>query len=237
MEDILNFKKFTAPIVNALQKMGVPAELSGRNDLLVDGRKISGNAIYSTNQGIVCHGTLLLNANLGRLSQALNVKPEKIVSKGIQSVRSRVANIIEFLPDPLEVEEFKQQLIQHIFEDSPETSQYKLTTTDWNAIQEMSKARYQTWDWNYGYSPEFNIQKVNRFPFGEIDARIDVAEGKIKQIHFFGDFFSAGDPCELCNLLIGVRYEPDSIRGAIQQCEISRYFGGLTTDEFVDFLY
>ena len=237
MEDILNFKKFTAPIVSALQKMGIPAELSGRNDLVVGERKISGNAIYSTNQGIVCHGTLLLNANLSRLSEALNVKPQKMISKGIQSVRSRVANIVEFLPAPIEVEDFKQGIIDHIFVDEPEISQYRLTTADWDAIHQLSKSRYQTWDWNFGFSPEFNVQKVNRFPFGEIDARIEVTEGKIKQIYFYGDFFCECEPTELAQKLVGVRYEPADLLSAIQNVDIAKYFGGLTTEEFAQFLY
>ncbi len=237
MEDILNFKKFTAPVITALNQMGVAAELSGRNDILVDGRKISGNAIYSSNQGIVCHGTLLLNTDLTRLSAALNVKPGKIISKGIQSIRSRVANIVEFLPEPIDIEDFKQNLLKSIFSGQPEITQYHLSPDDWEKIHELAKTRYQTWDWNYGHSPEFNVQKTNRFPFGEIDARINVVDGFIQEIQFYGDFFCEEEPVSLSQSLIGVKYVRHAITDALAGVDVSRYFGGLSTDEFVDFIY
>lgn len=235
-EDVLNFRKFTAPVVSALNQMGVAAELGGRNDILVDGRKISGNAIYSTAQGIVCHGTLLLSADLTRLSDALNPKPEKITSKGIQSVRSRVANISEFLSEPIAIEAFRQKLLESIFASEP-ISQYQLGDNDWTRIHEIVLARYSTWEWNYGQSPEFNIQKTKRFPFGEVDARIDVQEGLIKSIQFFGDFFSEYEPTELAEILKGVRYDRDSLAARLNGVDPQKYFGGMTVDELADFLY
>lgn len=236
-ENVLDFRKFTAPVIHALNEMGVAAELSGRNDILVDGRKISGNAIYSSSQGIVCHGTLLLNTDLSQLSNALNVKPSKMVSKGIQSVRSRVANIVEFLPSPLGIEEFRQKLLTSIFVNAPEITQYKLTKQDWQKIKELTTSRYLTWEWNYGQSPEFNVQKTNRFPFGEIDARINVENGIIQSIQFFGDFFCEDEPTGLADRLQGVRYDRDAIETALQGVDLVKFFGGLTVAEFAEFLY
>lgn len=235
-EDVLNFRKFTAPVVAALNQMGVAAELGGRNDILVDGRKISGNAIYSTSEGIVCHGTLLLAADLSRLSDALNPKPEKIMSKGIQSVRSRVANISEFLPEPIAIELFRQKILESVFSNGP-IDQYHLSQSDWKKIHEIAEHRYSTWDWNFGQSPEFNIQKTKRFPFGEVDARIDVQEGLIRSIQFFGDFFSEYEPTELAEILKGVRYDRNSLASCLNGVEPQKYFGGMTADELVDFLY
>jgi lipoate-protein ligase A len=236
-EELMNFKKFTAPVVHALQEMGVNAELSGRNDILVDGRKISGNAVYGSSQGMICHGTLLLDTDLGRLSEALNVKPGKITSKGIQSVRSRVANISEFLKSPLTVEEFRHRILESIFADQPEIRQYHLTPEDWEKICHLSAERYNTWDWNYGQSPAYNIQKINRFPFGEIDARIEVVDGQIKSINFYGDFFCEEEPTALAELLIGTRYEKAALLERLVDMDLTKYFGGLSVEEFVDFLY
>jgi lipoate-protein ligase A len=241
-EDSLNFKKFTAPVTRALQEMGIPAELSGRNDILVDGRKISGNAIYSTKQGIVCHGTLLLNTDLSVLSESLNVKPGKIESKGIKSVRSRVANISEFLDEPMETEIFRLRLLRGIFAgygDSTidEIPQYQLTSSDWEAIKILSNERYMTWDWNYGKSPAFNVQKTQRFAIGEIDARIQVQGGVIQSIKFYGDFLGQEDVSILERHLSGVRYDHDSLEAALHEVDVASYLGGSSNAEFVGFLY
>ncbi len=236
-EEALNFKKFTAPVRQALNEMGIPAELGGRNDILVDGRKISGNAIYSTKQGIVCHGTLLLDTDLSVLSEALNVKQGKIESKGIKSVRGRVANICEFLDAPIEMEAFRQQLLQHIFSGAAEIPQYHLTPGDWEAIRVISDERYSTWEWNYGKSPASNVQKVQRFTFGEIDARIEVQNGVVQSVRFYGDFIGQGDVAELEVRLSGVRYEAGALKAALMDVEIGGYFGGLSTGEFIDFFY
>lgn len=234
-EDATNFKKFTAPVVRALNEMGIPAELSGRNDILVDARKVSGNAIYSAYQGIVCHGTLLLSTDLTVLSHALNVKPQKIESKGIKSVRSRVANISEFMSEPMDIQTFRLALMRSIFEGAAEIPQYHLTPQDWEAIHALSNERYMTWEWNYGRSPAYNIQKVNRFAFGEIDARIQVQEGKVESVKFYGDFFGESDLAELEARLRGSRYTHAGVEKALAGEDINRFFAGLTLPEFVDF--
>ena len=241
-EDALNFKKFTAPVTRALQEMGIPAELSGRNDILVDGRKISGNAIYSTKQGIVCHGTLLLNTDLSVLSESLNVKPGKIESKSIKSVRGRVANISEFMDEPMEMEVFRLRLLRGIFSGNgdatiDEIPQYQLTTTDWEAIKMLSNERYMTWDWNYGKAPAFNVQKTQRFAFGEIDARIEVQSGVIQSIKFDGDFIGQEDVSILEKRLNGARYDQEGLEAALHDVEAASYFGELSMAEFVGFLF
>ncbi len=236
-ENILNFKKFTAPVVRALVEMGVPAELSGRNDILADGRKISGNASFGTSRGMFSHGTLLFNSDLSHLTDALKVKPGKIESKGIKSVRSRVANICEFLKEPMDIEAFRSRLLNSIFAGAAEIPQYRLTDVDWRAIHALSDERYKTWEWNYGHSPAFNVQKTQRFPYGEIDARLDIREGRIQSVRFFGDYFGQGDVAELEGRLKGIRYERESLLAALQDVDVSQYFGQIAWEEFVDFLF
>jgi lipoate---protein ligase len=235
-EEIANFKKFTAPVVRALVEMGVPAEMSGRNDILVDGRKVSGNASYRTSKGMVSHGTLLFKSDLDHLSDALRVKPGKIESKGIKSVRSRVANISEFLPGSMTVLEFREKLLQGIFAGCDPIPQYHLTESDWEGIHTLSRDRYQTWDWNYGRSPLFNIQKTHRFSSGEVDARIEVHQGMITTIRFFGDFFGQEDIGELERNLRGVRYDKNSIQHFLSTVDLNRFLAGVDNHEFLDFL-
>jgi len=235
-ENLHNFKKFTAPVIQVLQDMGVPAALNGRNDIVVEERKISGNAQYSAGARMVSHGTLLYNSDLSQVSEALNVKMDKIVSKGIKSVRSRVANISEFLEKPVDILEFRERLKQGIL-NTADNSEYILTEVDWVEINNFSKERYFQWDWNFGRSPDFNIQKTNRFPMGEIDARIDIRKGFINQIKFYGDFLGLSDVHDIEKLLVNKKFDRKTLLNTLAGIDLTEYFGALSTEELVAFLY
>ncbi|KJL02040.1 MULTISPECIES: lipoate--protein ligase [Priestia] len=232
-----NFKKFTEPVVEALKKLGVNAELSGRNDLMAEGRKISGNAQFSTKGRMFSHGTLLFDSEIENVVSALKVKKDKIESKGIKSIRNRVANISEFLEQKVTVEEFREMLLRYIFEGEENITEYKLTEKDWEMIHQISKERYQSWDWNYGKSPKFNLQHSHRFPVGQIDVRLEVNKGKIDACTIYGDFFGVGDVQEVQEKLTGVRYEKASIEQALEDIDIPHYFGNITKEEFVELIY
>jgi lipoate-protein ligase A len=232
-----NFKKFTEPVVAALKKLGVNAELSGRNDLMAEGRKISGNAQFSTKGRMFSHGTLLFDSEIENVVSALKVKKDKIESKGIKSIRNRVANISEFLEQKVTVEEFREMLLRYIFEGEENITEYKLTEKDWEIIHQISKERYQSWDWNYGKSPKFNLQHSHRFPVGQIDVRLEVNKGKIDTCTIYGDFFGVGDVQEVQEKLTGVRYEKASIEHALEDVDIPHYFGNITKEDFVELIY
>ncbi|MBG9443234.1 lipoate--protein ligase [Cytobacillus firmus] len=232
-----NFQKFTEPVTEALQKLGVNAELSGRNDLMAEGRKISGNAQFSTKGRMFSHGTLLFDSEIESVVSALKVKKDKIESKGIKSIRSRVANISEFLDEKITIEEFRTLLLKNIFGDLSEIPEYKLTDEDWERIHQLSRERYQNWDWNYGRSPKFDLQHSYRFPVGQIDIRLNVTKGKIEGCKIYGDFFGVGDVSEIENKLTGIRYEKSEVEKALEGVEIEHYFGNVTKEEFVNLVY
>ena len=232
-----NYKKFTQPVVDALKKLGVDAELSGRNDILAEGRKVSGNAQYATKGRMFSHGTLLFKTDIDAVASALKVKKDKIESKGIKSVRSRVGNISDFLKEPMTVEEFRMEILKSIFGGEENIQYYELTDEDWEKIHTLSKERYQTWEWNYGKSPRFNIQKTHRFPSGGIDIRLEVNKGIIEEAKIFGDFFGVGDVADIEKLLIGVRYDRSEIAKAIEGVDIPHYFGGITKADFLQLIY
>ncbi|MDX8343445.1 lipoate--protein ligase [Rossellomorea sp. YZS02] len=235
-ESFHNFKKFTEPVVTALHKLGVKAELSGRNDIIAEGRKISGNAQFSTKGRMFSHGTLLFDSEMENVVSALRVKKDKIESKGIKSIRSRVANISEFLSEKMTIEEFRSTLLDFIF-DGSDVEEYVLTEEDWKNIHALSKERYQNWDWNYGKSPKFNLQHSHRFPVGSIDVRLEVNKGKIENCKIYGDFFGVGNVDDIEEKLIGTRYERKDIAGALEGVDIQHYFGNVTKEEFVDLVY
>jgi lipoate-protein ligase A len=236
-ENFQNFRKFTEPVVRSLAELGVNAELSGRNDILIDGRKVSGNAQYVSSQRMVSHGTLLYNSDLSHVSDALHVQESKMASKGIKSVRNRVANITEFLSQPMEIEKFRDHLLGTYFEGASEIPEYPLSEQDWAAVHRLADERYRSWEWTYGRSPDFNVQKKQRFPGGEIDARLFVSQGVIQSVRFYGDFFAEVEPDELERLLAGVRYEREEIVRALQGVDIEQYFSDLNRQTFAEFLF
>ncbi|MEN8698949.1 lipoate--protein ligase [Bacillus infantis] len=232
-----NFRKFTEPVVEALKKMGVAAELSGRNDLTAEGRKISGNAQFATRGRMFSHGTLLFDSEIDSVVSALKVRKDKIESKGIKSIRSRVANISEFLTEKVSTEQFRSTLLKNIFGDLDEIPEYVLTEEDWEKIHQLSKERYQNWDWNYGKSPKFNLQHSHRFPVGQIDVRLDVNKGIIENCKIFGDFFGVGDVAVIEEKLAGLRYEKAAIEEALADVDIKHYFGNVTKEDFINLVY
>ncbi|MFC4411525.1 lipoate--protein ligase [Chungangia koreensis] len=235
-ESFRNFKKFTDPIVEALGKMGVQAQLSGRNDIEVEGKKVSGNAQFSTKGRMYSHGTLMFKTDVEAVVSSLRVKKDKIESKGIKSVRSRVGNISDYIEGDVSFEEFKQAILRSIFGEE-DIKQYELTDADWEKIHEISKERYGNWDWNYGKSPKFNMQQTHRFPVGGIDVRLQVNKGVIEDIHIYGDFFGVGDVAEIESKLKGVQYERASIENAIDGIDVPKILGGITKEEFIGLIY
>lgn len=232
-----NFRKFTEPVVQALHSLGVDAQLTGRNDIQVGERKISGNAQFVTKGRMFSHGTLMLASEIENVVAALNVSLDKIKSKGVKSIRSRVANISEFLAEPITMEEFKRKLLVSIFggEDIPE---YELSEADWAAVRQLADERYRSWDWNYGKSPAFNIRKTGRLEgIGTFDVRLDVAGGVIAGAAIYGDFFGAEDAAEFADRLRGVRYEEDEVRKLLEDVELSRYFGPMTREQWLGLMF
>ena len=232
-----NYAEFTGPVIRTLHELGVEAELSGRNDIVVQGRKISGNAQFTSRDRMFSHGTLLFDSNLDDVVAALNVKLGKIESKGIKSVRSRVANISEFLAEPMTITEFRSRLLKGIFGSAEDLPRYELSDDDWRRVHELADAKYKTWDWNFGESPKCNVQKAKRFAIGEIDARIDVEQGRIKTVKLYGDFFAKGEISELEQLLTNIRYEREDLEAALANIDITQYFSDLTTSDLLEVLY
>jgi lipoate---protein ligase len=216
--------------------MGVPAELGGRNDITVEGRKISGNAQFVSGDRMFSHGTLLLDSDLTVLSQVLTPKPGKVESKGHKSVRSRVANISEFLAEPMAIEEFRGRILDEIFGDRRSLPLLELSDADHAAVRALAASKYATWEWNIGRSPACNVQRARRFPAGEIDVRIDVQDGLVKGLRFFGDFIGQMEVGGLEERLRGLRYDRETLDAALLGVEVSDYFGDVSRDDLLALL-
>lgn len=234
-----NFAKFTEPIVKALNSLGVPAELIGRNDLLIEGKKFSGNAQFLTRGRMFSHGTLMFDSEIEHVVSALNVSKEKIESKGIKSIRSRVTNIIDHLEERITMEQFKELILCSIFgvDDVANVPRYDLTEADWENVYKISEERYQKWEWNYGRSPTYNVKARHKFPSGLLDVRLNVKKGIIENCKIYGDFFGIGNVADVEQQLIGVRHDKQAVTEALSTIDIPHYLGKITVEDFVELVY
>jgi lipoate---protein ligase len=179
-QNMIDFQGFTKHITNALNQLGVQAYYGGRNDLLINGNKISGNACHVYKTRVMHHGTLLFNSDLNKLGNALKTDPTKYIDKAVKSVRSKVTNISEHLSTAMGYGEFKTFLFESVF---PQATQKTLTNEEISNIQNMATSKYMTWEWNYGYSPEYTFKR--RFSLGTAGVmaqiEINVHKGIIQQ--------------------------------------------------------
>src|SRR5690606_32845629 len=230
----MDFSIFTKPVITLLNNLGVPAELKGRNDLLVDGKKFSGNAKLARQGKMIQHGTILLNSEMEVLSQALTVNPLKFVDKATKSTRSRVTNLIDYLPEPISTDELKNLLTAEIIKNNPEATRYQLSDEDLHGIEKFMTEKYETWDWNFGFSPNYNFKKGLKVPAGFIEVHLDVEKGSIQQAKIFGDFFAAEPIEELEAKLIGVKHESSQLLALLSSVKITQYFGNVEAAEILE---
>ncbi|HQD41610.1 MAG TPA: lipoate--protein ligase, partial [Bacillota bacterium] len=183
----INFSVFVNPIINVLRELGVDATLVGRNDIVAYGKKISGNAQRLYRRKFLHHGTLLFDVNIEDLAEALNVSADKIESKGIKSIRSRVGNIREFLKEDMTIDEFRERLQRRLSNDY-ESEEIKLPEEAILRISETARDKFASWAWTYGESPPFNYRFEKRFPGGKVGVFIHIKEGLIRECKFYGDY-------------------------------------------------
>lgn len=230
-ENVDNYRRFTAPVIEYLNTLGVKAEFSGRNDIVIDGKKISGNAQTVSGGRIMHHGTLLFDTDMNALTYALKPNKLKTESKGIKSVRARVTNIKQYLPD-MTVEEFKNGLKEYFKKTCEE---YVLTENDIAEIDKLVRDKYSRYEWNIGRSPKGKNLFEYKFPFGILSFSFDTVEGKIENADISGDFFSVGDIKEFASTLDGVKFTKNDVAAAFQP--ISGYIKGANADEIIDKLF
>ena len=233
----IDFAAFCEPIRKALCSLGIPVEISGRNDMTVEGMKFSGNAQYIKEGRVMHHGTILYDSDLSVLSLALNPGDDKIESKGIKSIRSRVTNIRPFMKTDMPISNFWTALKNYMIS-AFDMRELKLTNEQNAGVDRLKEKVYAQWSWNYGSSPPFTLRKVRRIEgCGKIEIFLEIGEeGKIKNIAFYGDFFGNKDLSEFGEKLIGHRLEYSDLKTALSNTDISQYFHALETEAFLSLL-
>lgn len=232
--DFGDFSFFTKPVLNMLNTLGVPAELKGRNDLLVDGKKFSGNAKLARHGKMIQHGTILLNSEMEVLGEALKVNPLKFIDKATKSNRGRVTNLIDYLPKETTTETLKELLTAEIIKNNPEAKRYQLSLEDLAGIEQLMEEKYETWDWNFGFSPQYNFKKAIKIPAGFIEVHLDVVHGIIEKAKIFGDFFASMPIEDLEVQLIGKKHQTTDLENLFTSMDLTLFFGKVTAEEILD---
>lgn len=182
----VSFKIFNEPIVKVLQKLGVPAEISKRNDILVNGLKISGHAEHVFRKRVLSHGTLLFNAQKEQLSKAIKNTSGAFNGKAIQSVRSKIGNIVDFMETPITIESLIDEIVNHMLFVVDHARLYKFKPNDIKQIEQLETEKYATWEWNFGYSPKYRFSKE----VGGASVSVYVEKGVIKELEIAGSSFN-----------------------------------------------
>lgn len=227
-----DYPEYAGLMCRALQALGIPATLSGRNDILVEGKKVSGFAKRVCRNRLMVHGTLMYDVDLEQLTQALCPSAQKLQSKGIASVRSRVANLKDYLPDIKSIEELKGAL-ENILSEHGKDAEYALGEADLESIRRLAEEKYAQWDWIYGRSPKATLQRAERLACGTVEVNLTVVENRISMLRFGGDFLGNLPVADLEQALVGAPFETASIREILASKNISQYFDGVSADELV----
>ena len=236
-EKLVDFRKYVQPILDILLKLGVDAKFEGRNDLTIDGKKFSGNAEHVYKNRILHHGTILFSAKMSDLTKALNVKDVKFTDKAVKSVRSRVTNVSEHLKNPITALEFINLVFNHILEMYDDAVIYEISEQDKEKIEELVKNKYSTWEWNFGYSPEYNFDKSVRTDGGTLEVSMFVENGVIQRLKFYGDFFTHKDISELEEAFCGVPHKEDEIKKIFESFKIDDYFLNINENDILKVLF
>ncbi|EGB16314.1 lipoyltransferase and lipoate-protein ligase [Pseudodesulfovibrio mercurii] len=232
----LDFERFTVPIQKALRSMGVECVFSGRNDLLIDGKKFSGNAQHFHGGRILHHGTLLFSSDMTDLTGALRVDPEKYRDKAVKSVRSRVTNIASHLPVAMEVTDFIRALMDFV-SGGASPDDMALSDDETAVIKTLADRRYRTWDWNFGSSPAYNFSRRTRTEGGLLDVNLYVKKGRILKARLFGDYFGVRDVDALEERLLGCRHERSELEARLADVPLDEYLHDVTLPVLLDCLF
>lgn len=230
-EGTFDFKTFSQPVIETLADLGVTATFTGRNDLEIDGKKFCGNAQAYYKGRMMHHGCLLFDVDMTVLGNALQVSKDKIESKGVKSVRARVTNILDELPEKMTVEAFSNQLLNKMKESYPDMTEYIFSDDELKNIQALADQQFGTWDWTYGKAPEYTIKRSVRYPAGKITTYANVEKSVIKGMKLYGDFFGIKDVADIEQALIGLRYEYPDVLAKLQTIDTTQYFTNITPQE------
>jgi len=236
-KNLTDFQRFTKPIIDVIRSLGIDAKFEGKNDLMIDGRKFSGNAAHVYKNKILHHGTILYSSEMRNVSEALRINPVKYQDKAVKSVPKRVTNISEHLKEPLSLEDFTKKLMDYVIATTSGSQPYSFTEEDIRQIQKLRDEKFVTNEWNYGQSPDYSFKKAIRTPGGMLEMNLEVKHGIIEKVKIYGDFFSERGIEGIEKALETVSHNEAAIRNALPKDDFNGYFSNITADNLIEAMF
>ena len=237
-----DFHAIGDPVVDALHDLGVKsAEVSGRNDMTIDGKKFSGMAIVKGDNSYAAGGTVMFDLNMTAASEVLTPEKDKLASKGVKSVDARVTNIKPYLPAKYQnwtTADFRNYLLCHMFgvDSLDQVETYHLTDHDWAIIDQRLDKQYRTDEWTYGKNPGFKHYVSKHFPIGTVSFNFNEHDGRITTVKIYGDFFTAGNPHVVEEHLVGTKLDKASLVAALNASDLAANLGQVSADDLAELI-
>ncbi|MBN1598733.1 MAG: lipoate--protein ligase [Bacteroidales bacterium] len=226
---LVDFKKFMVPIIDFLNSKDIPALLGQRNEILLHGKKISGNAEHVFKERVLHHGTLLFNADLKILERVLEHRSHKYDDKAVQSVRTEVANIQDHYLKDINIDLFIDEFFNFLI-DSYKANIYCFNKSDLEEIKQLSNTKYRQWEWIFGYSPNFKVERQIEYLEQRLNILMKIEKGIITEINCYGNIEGVKDK-QIELLLLGSRFDYNKIKNKLKDSGINTKFINLLTSE------
>ncbi|PKQ63533.1 lipoate--protein ligase [Labilibaculum filiforme] len=231
---LVNFQKYSQPIIDTLQKLHVNAKFEGKSDLTIAGKKFSGNASHVYKNKVMQHGTMLFSSDLEQLNQLLKVNPLKFKDRGVRSIRSKVTNISDYLSHPLSVEQFSHLILEDLQQKFPESKKFEFSSIDLKNVENLMSEKYDNWEWNYGYSPNYNFEKLSNFEGGAIlELNLQVEKGIIKNLEVFGNCIENKQVLSFKKEMHHTHHNKESVNKVLNTLPINLYFKKITQEQLL----
>jgi len=235
--ELVDYRKFSLPIIEAMKKMGLDVRLGDQNELLLENWKISGTASHVYKKRVLHHGTLLYSSDLDILSASLKVQPERFTDRAVKSIRSEITNIRDHLVDKMDVLDFQNQIHGYILDTMDDARAYQYNDNDLKEINMLRESKFSSWEWNFGYSPKYQFNKKLQFRRGEVALRMNVAKGIIREVNIEGDFLGSKDIHVLEEVLVGTIHDPETIRMRLSGIQVDDYIAGLENEDLLSGMF
>lgn len=235
---LVDFKGYSSPIIQALQKLGVNAKFEGKSDLTIDGKKFSGNASHVYKNKVLQHGTMLFSSDLKRLNHLLKVNPLKFKDRGVRSIRSRVTNISEYLSSPISISDFADNVIHEFGLTYPNSNKFTFSDEDIAAIENLKTDKFESWEWNFGYSPNYKFEKICNYPSGKIlEIEMQIEKGVITEIDISGNCIKTEDFNLFLETIKGSNHINSLIYNKLNDINLDLYFNKISSKELYQLFF
>lgn len=235
--ELVDYRKHTAPLISAMKEMGLTIRLGKRNELLLGNLKVSGTASHVYKQRVLHHGTLLFSSEMNALSESLKAEAGVFTDRAVRSVRSEVTNIRNHLQEDMDISEFQKRIYNHILTTMKGSHRHDYSQKDLQDINDLRNSKFSTWEWNYGYSPNYEYRKSIQFAGGVVAVHMNVEKGIIREVDITGDFLGVKGVSGLEDAMVGAIHDPETLRQRLSGIQVGEYITGMDNEQLLSGMF